>query len=751
MLDASLPSGSIHIAFACDDNYVKPLLVAMTSVLSNTSSHVVVHILDDGISQRNRSQITRLAEHFEAHVDFLEIDHAWLLNFPADSRLAKTTYLRLKLPSCLPDVPRCIYLDADLFVRHDVAELWHFDLRGMAVAAVKDIVADFMEEGKRLLRIGDDHIYFNAGVLLMDLDQLREIRLEEQAIAFAAAHPERITVVDQDILNFLLQGRVAYFDLEWNYCLICLPDRNPDEPWHELQILYSEDERARCAKDAAIVHFANFVKPWHCTQEALQHPYFAEYFEYVALTLRSLARCTADNGNPSKPRVTVVVCGRRPDETITRCLASVVQQSLQDFELIVVNDSANEQIDQILQAFATWDSRILIVDNEHGLGAGMNAAIEVAQGEYVAFVASSDWIEPEMLRVLLRKADASRADIVCCDFFVAQDSRDRPYGRFRSLRHCQEYYSFSEVNRPAPDVPAFWAGLYRRQFLAEREIRFLELSEEGHIDTHFFWMSHLNASRIVLVDVPLYHHESDGPLWLGGETAQQWPSLVENYREIRRFLKEERLFSELRGVFFSAMYRAYTRVARDLPLESKKFAEVARSELSDIDDAVLSEGPFSPRDRHIIRSLQAGKPVGFLAGTRGSSWDSRLAKPSVGYSRFAIWRAKIACALNDAAGPELRYHLQRLEAFWPWKLAVGVWRTLVVETVTLIQTLLQVAVRLPGFAGRCTMILFRRLRARVVAARATASRTHAAPPLSDGGQRDPLNSGSAVAANAVDD
>jgi lipopolysaccharide biosynthesis glycosyltransferase len=84
------------------------------------------------------------------------------------------------------------------------------------IAAVKDIELA-KEHGKRI-RLPEGHTYFNAGVLLLDLEMLRQSAFEEAAITFAATEPERVQLNDQDILNILLARNVSYLPLKWNYC-----------------------------------------------------------------------------------------------------------------------------------------------------------------------------------------------------------------------------------------------------------------------------------------------------------------------------------------------------------------------------------------------------------------------------------------------------------------------------------------------------------------------------------------------------
>lgn len=724
---------AIHIAFASDDGYVMPTLVAMTSVLANTSSYVAFHILDDGIAQKNRRRIERLAQRYGAAVDFIETDRAWLGNFPADPRLAKTTYLRLRLPACLPDVARCIYLDGDLVVRHDIAELWNLDLHGKALAAVKDIVGDFLEEGRHNLQLDQDHIYFNAGVLVMDLARLRAFRLEEKAIAFAQKYPERIRIVDQDILNVLLQKDVAYFPLAWNYCLF--PGQDRQEPWCDLQGLYSQAERTACRHDAAIVHFANAVKPWHCSPEVLEHPYFDDYFRYVALTREVFAQGGSDEEAPSPPKISVIVPAHNAEQTLSRCLRSLLQQSMTRFEVIVVDDGSTDQTTYIAERLAAWNARITVVATEQrGRGAAYNAGLQRASGEYLVFVEPEDWLARDMFRVLLRKAEASRADLVRCDFSLARGSRVTRYDQFGHEPLHQEYYSLADLPHLSWGILALGAGLYRREFLAKQGIRFLELPGAGPVDAHFVWTSHAKATRMAVVNRPLYFHQEDKtPSCLEG-IDPSWRCLVANYRAIRAFLAEEGLFQEFKASYFWAAYTACSEAIKRLRPESRpEGAAILRSELSDLDAHVLAEGPFGPRDVRQIRRLQAGDVAGFVRGLWG--WREALYRRILSSAAGRAWDAQrdqrmayLRGVAQVILGPQLLRQAARLRTLRLWKLAGGFWRHGILDLLRLLEIVLRMVGCLPGVAVRFLQAVLRRL----LALRPASRSINAAAPVRPG-------------------
>ena len=114
-----------------------------------------------------------------------------------------------------------------------------------------------------------------------------------------------------------------------------------------------------------------------------------------------------------KPKVSVIIPVYNTEAYLKRCLDSVINQTLKDIEVIAIDDGSLDNSGKILDKYAQKDSRIRVVHQENsGVGGAYNAGLVLAQGEYVAFLDSDDWIDPTLYADYYIKAKETDADVV---------------------------------------------------------------------------------------------------------------------------------------------------------------------------------------------------------------------------------------------------------------------------------------------------------------------------------------------------
>ena len=214
-------SDRIYVAFSTDEHYVQHAAVAMASVLEYTAQSSRLHffLFFETLSSSAVSRVRQTVEGYGASIDFCPISADVDTSYYVSGQLSKAIYYRLRIPELLPPaVDRVLYLDCDLLVRADIAELWSMDMQGKPVAAVPDfgIMASCREwENKqRDLGFSVDDLYFNSGVLLMDVVAWRTYRYGERVAEFAATHEYRHH--DQDALNLVFHRNWMPLPLRWN-------------------------------------------------------------------------------------------------------------------------------------------------------------------------------------------------------------------------------------------------------------------------------------------------------------------------------------------------------------------------------------------------------------------------------------------------------------------------------------------------------------------------------------------------------
>ena len=247
--------GRIDIAMAFDDGFWAPAYAAMRSVCltSRRPEALCFHIFHPGLAEDHLAVLRTLAAEHGARLDFTDLGQSDLLSarvaaFPhiRMKRFRPIIYARLFLGELLdPGLERVLYLDADTFVRNPIEDLFDIDMQGKVVAAVRQpdrmhCIAGRDLRARKAFSMAEP--YFNSGVLLIDLEQFRQVDFEAALVPSLPAAEIAQLYYDQDILNFVLRGRFLDLDPRWNL-------QNP-EPAHE-------------AFDPHILHYSADSRPWY--------------------------------------------------------------------------------------------------------------------------------------------------------------------------------------------------------------------------------------------------------------------------------------------------------------------------------------------------------------------------------------------------------------------------------------------------------------------------------------------------------
>ena len=116
----------------------------------------------------------------------------------------------------------------------------------------------------------------------------------------------------------------------------------------------------------------------------------------------------------TNPLISVIVPVYNVEKYLGKCVDSILAQTYENLEIILVEDGTKDNSGAICDAYAAKDSRIRVIHKENGgLSSARNAGMDIARGEYFGFVDSDDWIEPKMYETLLNLAEKYHADLVC--------------------------------------------------------------------------------------------------------------------------------------------------------------------------------------------------------------------------------------------------------------------------------------------------------------------------------------------------
>lgn len=265
------PRFTVPVVFAADDAYVPMLTTTIYSMLTNADSsrHYDIIVLERDISEQNKQNITTFfARYANATIRFYDVSRV-IAEFKLTTNnphISVETYYRFIIQEALPFYSKILYLDCDLVINGNIAELYDTNLGPAVIGAVRDV--DFlgnlnMKNGERkeyvdrVLHMRQPYGYFQAGVLVMNLDRMREIHTVHEWLEIAS-NPEYI-YNDQDILNTECEGEVAYLDYAWNVMHDCA-GRIQGVFAYAPSVVYQAYLESR--KAPKIIHYAGFDKPW---------------------------------------------------------------------------------------------------------------------------------------------------------------------------------------------------------------------------------------------------------------------------------------------------------------------------------------------------------------------------------------------------------------------------------------------------------------------------------------------------------
>ena len=222
-------------------------------------------------------------------------------------------------------------------------------------------------------------------------------------------------------------------------------------------------------------------------------------------------------GTRGTKAVSVVVPVYNVEQYLRQCLDSLVHQTLDDIEIIVVNDGSTDGSLAIAQEYERAFPKVRVISQENqGLSAARNAGMKLACGEYIGFLDSDDWACLDMFESLHGRATRDNADLVIADAKVywqdrdlVEDFFDRQLWAALPARCKNEPFCIHDEPRALGLEPAAWKRLYKRSFLEAVGFQFPVGLVFEDIPAHFHLL--LSAQRISLLDKPVCFYRMDRP------------------------------------------------------------------------------------------------------------------------------------------------------------------------------------------------------------------------------------------------
>ena len=249
-------SRDIVLACAADDRFGMPLAVMLRSAIDHLARdwRLRAFVMDGGIAPWTKRRIRRSVDE-RVEITWLRPDVGRLRGFKISGHVRVATYFRLLVPDLLPaSCGKAIYLDSDVVVEGDLAELWAVDVSAHALGAAQDMTVPWVSsrwglDNWQALGLASTAKYFNAGVMLMNLERWRAERVADAVLDYVASNPHYVRFWDQDGLNAVLAGRWLELDPRWNLTV-------------QRDVVPSLYEHRAAMASPFVTHFASTEKPW---------------------------------------------------------------------------------------------------------------------------------------------------------------------------------------------------------------------------------------------------------------------------------------------------------------------------------------------------------------------------------------------------------------------------------------------------------------------------------------------------------
>jgi len=253
------------------------------------------------------------------------------------------------------------------------------------------------------------------------------------------------------------------------------------------------------------------------------------------------------------PKVSIVVPIYNVEKYLRQCLESIENQTLEDIEVICVNDGSKDQSKDIINEFVNRDPRFILIDKPNtGYGNSMNVGFDRATGEYIGIVESDDYADSNMFESLYHEAHANHLDVLKSGYYfyysIPKDKNIEEHIASRVLcgktfcprtffKDPMEKVSFFNIK------PTIWSSVYRREFIKKNHIRFNETPGASYQDASYNFKVWCCAERVQLIDKAFLHYRQDNESSSVNSPGKVF-CVCDEYAEMERFLQEHPLWKD---------------------------------------------------------------------------------------------------------------------------------------------------------------------------------------------------------------
>lgn len=215
-------------------------------------------------------------------------------------------------------------------------------------------------------------------------------------------------------------------------------------------------------------------------------------------------------------KISVIMPSLNVGEYIEECILSVINQTLKEIEIICIDSGSTDNTFDTLKEYEKKDSRITVLtSDEKSYGHQVNMGLSQAKGEYISIIETDDFIKEDMLESLYNLSENGEVDLIKATFYHYNDydknNISAKIDDFKKGLPTSKSFTLKEESLFVEGHPSVWAGIYRRKFLEENNIRMVEAPGGGWVDNPFFFETAIAAKSIVYTHEPYYYYRVSNP------------------------------------------------------------------------------------------------------------------------------------------------------------------------------------------------------------------------------------------------
>ena len=255
------------------------------------------------------------------------------------------------------------------------------------------------------------------------------------------------------------------------------------------------------------------------------------------------------------PKISVIIPVYNVEQYVEKCVRSVLNQTFSDIEVICVDNGSTDHSLAILKQLAQADKRIKIFSVENlGPGHSRNKGLDEAEGEYILFVDSDDFIAPTLCEFLYQKAQEEKLDIAACEFYEYQHDSGQTVPTSHRFELDCKYDLSAEKGDSRTDFanfafasPFVWGKLYRQEIIQTKQIRFPLGAVE---DVPFIVSVLVQCARVKRFKEYLYYYRVGRPGSISGRAERMIKDGIKNFGVLEENLRGYGLFEEVKETFW---------------------------------------------------------------------------------------------------------------------------------------------------------------------------------------------------------